>query len=80
MNRGEGDSAFAGLGRRDLVGKMHEQLDEHLVARDQMEQGIAPLPDVYAPAADVPVELFCSVSCSATNASYVVASVINPRV
>jgi signal transduction histidine kinase len=37
MNRDEGDSAFAGLGRRDLVSSMHEQLDELLVARDQME-------------------------------------------
>jgi signal transduction histidine kinase len=31
-------SAFAGLGQRELVHKMHEQLDELLVARDQMEQ------------------------------------------
>src|ERR1700722_822683 len=31
-------SAFAGLGQRGLVGKMHEQLDELLAARDQMEQ------------------------------------------
>ena len=37
MDRDEGDSAFAGLGRRDLVSRMHEQLDELLVARDQME-------------------------------------------
>ena len=38
MDSGENDSAFAGLGRRELVGRMHEQLDEMLVARDQMEQ------------------------------------------
>lgn len=31
-------SAFAGLGRRGLVHRMHEQLDELLTARDQMEQ------------------------------------------
>jgi signal transduction histidine kinase len=31
-------SAFAGLGQRGLVGRMHEQLDELLAARDQMEQ------------------------------------------
>jgi signal transduction histidine kinase len=31
-------SAFAGLGQRGLVRKMHEQLDELLAARDQMEQ------------------------------------------
>ena len=34
----ENSSAFAGLGRRGLVSRMHEQLDELLVARDQMEQ------------------------------------------
>jgi signal transduction histidine kinase len=33
----ESGSAFAGLGRRDLVSSMHEQLDELLLARDQME-------------------------------------------
>jgi signal transduction histidine kinase len=32
------DSAFAALGRRSLVGSMHEQLDELLASRDQMEQ------------------------------------------
>jgi signal transduction histidine kinase len=31
-------SAFAGLGQRGLVGRMHQQLDELLAARDQMEQ------------------------------------------
>ena len=31
-------SAFAGLGQRGLVRRMHEQLDELLAARDQMEQ------------------------------------------
>jgi signal transduction histidine kinase len=31
-------SVFARLGRRGLVGRMHEQLDELLAARDQMEQ------------------------------------------
>lgn len=30
-------SAFAGLGQRGLVGQMHQQLDELLAARDQME-------------------------------------------
>ena len=34
----ERSSAFAGLGQRGLVGRMHEQLDELLAARDQMEQ------------------------------------------
>jgi signal transduction histidine kinase len=33
----EPSSAFAGLGQRELVGRMHEQLDELLAARDQME-------------------------------------------
>lgn len=37
MTGGDNDSAFAGLGQRGLVGKMHEQLDELLAARDQME-------------------------------------------
>jgi signal transduction histidine kinase len=34
---GDNDSAFAGLGQRGLVHRMHEQLDELLAARDQME-------------------------------------------
>jgi signal transduction histidine kinase len=33
----ERNSAFAGLGQRGLVSRMHEQLDELLAARDQME-------------------------------------------
>ncbi|MBV8349012.1 MAG: GAF domain-containing protein, partial [Mycolicibacterium sp.] len=32
------DGAFARLGRRELVGQMHEQLDELLAARDQMQR------------------------------------------
>ena len=38
MTSDESGSAFAGLGQRGLVGRMHEQLDELLAARDQMEQ------------------------------------------
>lgn len=38
MTGGEKGSAFAGLGQRGLVSKMHAQLDELLAARDQMEQ------------------------------------------
>lgn len=38
MTSDENGSAFAGLGQRGLVGKMHQQLDELLAARDQMEQ------------------------------------------
>lgn len=38
MTGGEKGSAFAGLGQRGLVGRMHAQLDELLAARDQMEQ------------------------------------------
>jgi signal transduction histidine kinase len=34
----ERGSAFAGLGQRGLVSRMHAQLDELLAARDQMEQ------------------------------------------
>ena len=33
-----GESAFTWPGRRELVGRMHEQLDELVAARDQMEQ------------------------------------------
>ena len=38
MSSEESGSAFAGLGQRGLVSRMHEQLDELLAARDQMEQ------------------------------------------
>jgi len=34
----ERSSAFAGLGQRGLLSRMHEQLDELLAARDQMER------------------------------------------
>lgn len=37
MTSEDSGSAFAGLGQRGLVGRMHEQLDELLAARDQME-------------------------------------------
>ncbi len=36
--RDESDSALAGLGGRGLVSRMHQQFDELLAARDQMEQ------------------------------------------
>ena len=38
MASDDSGSAFAGLGQRGLVSRMHEQLDELLLARDQMEQ------------------------------------------
>lgn len=38
MPSDESGSAFSGLGRRALVQRMHEQLDELLESRDQMEQ------------------------------------------
>lgn len=38
MTSDENGSAFAGLGQPGLVGKIHEQLDELLAARDQMER------------------------------------------
>ena len=38
MTSDDSGSAFAGLGQRGLVGRMHQQLDELLAARDQMEQ------------------------------------------
>ncbi len=38
MTADERGSAFAGLGQRGLVSRMHAQLDELLAARDQMEQ------------------------------------------
>ena len=38
MANDRGESAFTWQGRRELVGQMHEQLDELAAARDQMEQ------------------------------------------
>lgn len=38
MGEDEHGSAFAGLGQPGLVSRMHEQLDELLASRDQMEQ------------------------------------------
>src|SRR5690349_3887270 len=38
MDSDQGESAFSWQGRRDLVSRMHDQLDELVAARDQMEQ------------------------------------------
>lgn len=38
VNEGGGGSAFTWQGRRELVSQIHEQLDELVEARDQMEQ------------------------------------------
>ncbi|MGN6337387.1 GAF domain-containing protein, partial [Mycobacterium sp.] len=38
MDRDASDSAFTWQGRRELVSQMHDQLDELVAARDQMEQ------------------------------------------
>lgn len=38
MDRARRDSAFAQLGSRRLMGRMHEDLDELLASRDQMER------------------------------------------
>jgi GAF domain-containing protein len=48
MASDDSGSAFAGLGQRGLVGKMHEQLDELLKSRDQMEQLLRVIVDIGA--------------------------------
>ena len=53
----ERGSAFAGLGRRGLVGKMHEQLDELLAARDQMEQLLRVFVEIGAKLGDLDATL-----------------------
>jgi signal transduction histidine kinase len=44
----EKGSAFASLGQRGLVGRMHQQLDELLAARDQMEQLLRVIVEISA--------------------------------
>jgi two-component system, NarL family, sensor histidine kinase DevS len=46
VKNGAEDSAFTQLGQRGLVGRMHEQLDELLAARDQMEQLLRVIVDI----------------------------------
>jgi len=46
MERDAEESAFTQLGQRGLVGRMHEQLDELLAARDQMEQLLRVIVDI----------------------------------
>lgn len=46
MEDDTGESAFSGLGQRGLVRRMHEQLDELLAARDQMEQLLRVIVDI----------------------------------
>ena len=48
MASDDSGSAFAGLGQRGLVSRMHEQLDELLAARDQMEQLLRVIVDIGA--------------------------------
>jgi hypothetical protein len=38
MDNDAGESAFTWQGRREPAGRVHEQLDELVAARDQMEQ------------------------------------------
>jgi len=46
MERDAEESAFTQLGQRGLVRRMHEQLDELLAARDQMEQLLRVIVDI----------------------------------
>ncbi len=46
MERDAEESAFTQLGRRGLVRRIHEQLDELLAARDQMEQLLRVIVDI----------------------------------
>jgi signal transduction histidine kinase len=46
MDRDAEESAFTQLGQRGLVRRMHEQLDELLAARDQMEQLLRVIVDI----------------------------------
>ena len=46
MERNAEESAFTQLGQRGLVGRMHEQLDQLLAARDQMEQLLRVIVDI----------------------------------
>ena len=46
MERDEGESAFARLGRRGLVSRLHDQLNELLEARDQMEELLNVIVDI----------------------------------
>jgi signal transduction histidine kinase len=46
MERDAEESAFTQLGERGLVRRMHEQLDELLAARDQMEQLLRVIVDI----------------------------------
>jgi signal transduction histidine kinase len=46
MDGDAGESAFARLGQRGLVRRMHQQLDELLAARDQMEQLLRIIVDI----------------------------------
>ena len=48
MVNDESGSAFAGLGQRGLVSRMHEQLDELLTARDQMEKLLRVIVEISA--------------------------------
>lgn len=53
----ERSSAFAGLGQRGLVHRMHEQLDELLAARDQMEQLLRVFVEIGADLGDIDATL-----------------------
>ncbi|OBH00399.1 histidine kinase [Mycobacterium sp. E2699] len=57
MASDERGSAFAGLGQRELVSRMHAQLDELLAARDQMEHLLRVFVDISGDVGDLDATL-----------------------
>jgi two-component system, NarL family, sensor histidine kinase DevS len=80
MSDDDNGSAFARLGRRGLVHRMHEQLDELLTARDQMEQLLRVIVEIGADLdLDSTLRRIVSAARKLTSAPYGAVAVRNPE-
>jgi signal transduction histidine kinase len=78
---GERGSAFAGLGQRGLVSRMHTQLDELLAARDQMEQLLRVFVEIGADVGDLDATLHRIIAAARelTSATYGALAIRDPE-
>ena len=77
----ERSSAFAGLGQRGLVSRMHAQLDELLAARDQMEHLLRVFVEIGANVGDLDATLHRIISAARelTSAPYGALAIRDPE-
>jgi serine phosphatase RsbU (regulator of sigma subunit)/anti-sigma regulatory factor (Ser/Thr protein kinase) len=71
MDNDRGESAFTWQGRREMVSRIHEQLDELVAARDQMEQLMQAIVEIGSDLnLDVTLHRFVDAAMELTGARY----------